>query len=81
MNSLASMENTQQTEDNLNYKMIAIASSSKDLLHQEPQYNNLNHDTVRLQNAGYINPEIDVEHAGPTNGKTKTGKPRIRRKF
>lgn len=83
--SLASIENTQQTEDNLNYNMIAIASNSKNSLNQEPQYNNLNHDTIEtessLQNVGYIEPEIDVEHADPTNGKTKSGKPRIRRKF
>lgn len=58
VNSLASRENAQQTDNNLNYNMTAIASSSKDSLYQEPQYNNLNHDTVgtesSLQNVGYM---------------------------
>lgn len=91
VNDIASIENRQLPEDSLNYDMIDIASSSKNSKNREPQHNNLNHNTLETesssQNAIHIESENDnIDHAidlprNTTKGKTKSGKPRIKRKF
>ncbi|CAH0719239.1 unnamed protein product, partial [Brenthis ino] len=71
--------------------MIDIASSSKNWKNIELQHNNLNHNRLETesssQNVTHIEPEnnnidhaIDMPH-DTTKGITKSGKPRIRRKF
>ncbi|KAH9640866.1 hypothetical protein HF086_015205 [Spodoptera exigua] len=62
--------------------MIPIASSSMILTNEEPQDNNLYHDTPTTESSHVVNMESENNIEQVTSQeKTKSGKPRMRRKF
>ncbi|CAH2088926.1 unnamed protein product [Euphydryas editha] len=63
-------------------EIIPIASSSMILTSEEPQNNNLNHDTHTTESSHVVNIESEnnIEQV-TTQEKTKSGNPRKRRKF